>query len=194
MPSFPVNLPFDDGTVIRTYAYDRADALALNEAVEQSRQHLLPWMPWASQPPMTLEERPELLATWIADERDTYLGVFDPGGRVVAGVGMHDRNGPDEIEIGYWVRADSVRQGLATRISQELTTFVFAHAPTISRVLIKHDVANVASGRVPARLGFVKVGHYPRRIEASGEQGITCAWVMERAMWMTGSGTRGLSA
>ncbi len=118
MPSFRVLLPLGDGTVIRNYVCAEGDARALNEAVEQSREHLLPWMPWAARPPMTLEERLELLATWVADERDTYLGVFAPDGRFVAGAGTHDRNGPDEIEIGYWVRADSVRRGLATQISK----------------------------------------------------------------------------
>ncbi len=193
MPSYTVFLPIGDGTTIRNYTVTPADALALNEAVDQSREHLLPWMPWASYPPMTLEERFDLLATWVADERDTFLGVFDRDGRVVAGAGMHDRNGPDELEIGYWVRVDSVRQGLATRISEELTTAVFALAPTVNRVLIKHDVANVPSGLVPARLGFVKIGEEDRDIEAPDEQGITYVWAMERTSWETRSSTRGLS-
>ncbi len=70
---------------------------------------------------------------------------------------------------------------------------MFALAPTINRVLIKHDVANVPSGRVPVRLGFAKVGEYPREIEAPGEQGITYVWAMERAAWGTRSATRGWS-
>ncbi len=194
MSSRTVLLPIGDDTVIRNYTCTPADALALNEAVDQSRDHLLPWMPWASYPPMTLEERLDVLATWVADERDTFLGVFDRDGRVVAGTGMHDRNDPDEMEIGYWVRSDSLRQGLATRISEELTTAVFALVPTVTRVIIKHDVANVPSGRVPARLGYVKIGEYDREIEAPGEQGITYVWAMERTHWETRQSTRGLSS
>ncbi len=193
MPSFAVRLPLGNGTVIRNFVCSQADALALNEAIEQSREHLLPWLPWAAKPPMTLDERLELLATWVAHESDTFLGVFASDGRLVAGTGLHDRNGPDEIEIGYWVRVDAVRQGLATEISEALTTAAFVLAPAINRVVIKHDVANVPSGRVPARLGFQKVGEYPREIEAPGEQGITYVWAMERADWGTGSLTRGLS-
>lgn len=193
MPSLTVLVPMGDDTVIRNYTCTPADALALNEAVDQSREHLLPWMPWAAGPPMTLDERLDLLATWVAHERDTFLGVFDRDGRVVAGTGAHDRNGPDELEIGYWVRADSVRRGLATQISEALTTAVFSLAPTINRVLIKHDVANVPSGRVPARLGFAKVGEYTHEIEAPGEKGIMYVWAMERTSWETRSWTRGLS-
>ena len=166
MPTFAVHLPLDDGTVIRNYECSQADALALNEAVEQSREHLQPWMPWASQPSMTLEGRLELLATWVAHESDTFLGVFARDGRLVAGTGLHARNGPDEIEIGYWVHVDSVRQGLATQISESLTTAAFALAPAINRVVIKHDVANVPSGRVPARLGFQRIAEYEREWKA----------------------------
>jgi ribosomal-protein-serine acetyltransferase len=178
-----VSLTLSDGTLIRNFESSDADALALNEAVAASLEHLRPWMPWASQPPMSLEARKELLATWVADRCNTHLGAFAPDGCVVAGFGAHDRNAPGEIEIGYWVRADVVRQGLATRISRAVTTAVFALAPTINRVLIKHDVANVPSGRIPARLGFVKIGEFERPIEAPGERGLTYVWAIERKTW-----------
>jgi ribosomal-protein-serine acetyltransferase len=183
MSSMAVSLPLSGGTWIRNFESSNVDAQALNEAVDSSREHLRPWMPWASHPPMSVEARKELLATWVADERNTHLGAFAPDGRVVAGIGAHDRNAPGEIEIGYWVRVDVVRQGLATRISGAVTTAVFALAPTINRVLIKHDVANVPSGRIPARLGFVKIGEFERPIDAPGQRGLTYVWAMERTAW-----------
>ncbi len=57
------------------------------------------------------------------------------------------------LEIGYWVRADCVGQGLATEATRALTTEGLA-LPGIDRIQIHCDPANRASAAIPRKLGY----------------------------------------
>jgi RimJ/RimL family protein N-acetyltransferase len=131
------------------------DAAALNRAVQESREHLRPWLPWASEPPMTDATR----RAWIADRRreaqaggDETLGLW-LGERCVGSIGLHDRIGPGALEIGYWVHVDFTRRGIATEAVRRVCERAFAR-PSIHHVEIHHDPANEASGSVAAAAGF----------------------------------------
>ena len=163
------------------------DAPALGAAVRASLDHLLPWMPWApSTAAMSDPELRDLVRGWEQTWREgggVVLGVFRDD-VVVGGTGLHRRLGPGGLEIGYWIDVDHVRRGYATELSAALTDAAFGVAG-IERVEIHHDAANVVSGKVPARLGFVAVGSVLRPPEAPGESGRMCAWRMTRAEWST---------
>jgi RimJ/RimL family protein N-acetyltransferase len=122
--------------------------------------------------------RRRLIEGWQHDQAtdggDAVYGMFADG-TVVGGCGLHRRRGPDVLEIGYWVHADHVRQGLATEAARLLTAAAFA-VPGIVRVEIHHDRANLASRAVPARLGFTYVGEVPDQVDAPAEEGIDCIW------------------
>ncbi|HEX6391771.1 MAG TPA: GNAT family N-acetyltransferase [Solirubrobacteraceae bacterium] len=135
------------------------DAAALNEAVAVSLEHLRPWMPWASEPPMSVAAR----RRWIAERRreargggDRFYGAFEDGAIVGAG-GLHARLGPGALEIGYWTHVDHVRRGVASAIVRRLCELAFAE-PRVAHVEIHHDVDNVASGAVARRAGFTDLG------------------------------------
>ena len=123
MSRFPDRITMVHGEIIRRY--ENLDVDPLHRAIEESREHLRPWMAWASDPLPTRAEREAAFAQWNAEPRDTTYGVFDSEGRVLAGSGLHDRGGPTDIEIGYWVHASATGQGLATRIAQTLTSVAF---------------------------------------------------------------------
>ena len=92
------------------------------------------------------------------------MGVFDAEEeRVVGGTGLHPRGGEGSLEIGYWVRADSVRQGITTEVTAVLTRVGFEHLG-LDRVDIQIDPENVASQGVPRKLGFVHEGTLRRRL------------------------------
>ena len=133
------------GELIRRYKNDDVDALHL--AIEESREHLAPWMAWASEPMPSGPKREAMFNEWNAEPRDTTYGVFDTEGRVIAGTGLHDRGGPTEIEIGYWVHTQATGRGLATRITETLTSVAFDSELSLVCVHIKHDGANVEIGR-----------------------------------------------
>jgi RimJ/RimL family protein N-acetyltransferase len=158
--------------VVRPYTPD--DAVALHEAILESVEHLRPWMPWAALEPLTLEQR----IAWLQAGTDA-LGIF-VGDACVGGTGMHDRLGDAAgREIGYWVRAGWTGRGVATEAARQVVQRAFALAE-VQFVEIHHDKANVASRRVPEKLGFTLVREVPDEIEAPAETGISCEWRLER--------------
>ncbi len=151
-------------------------------------------MPFIALEPTTLEEREELLKRWDRDwaEGTQYsYGMFE-GARVVGGAGLMRRIGKDALEIGYWVHPAFIGRGFATRAAGALTTLGLS-LPGVTRVEIHHDKANVASGRVPLKLGFEMVAEQPDKISAPGETGLSCVWRMDRASWAARA-TRHVSA
>jgi ribosomal-protein-serine acetyltransferase len=158
------------------------DAGAMARAVRESLEHLRPWMPWAADEPKPPGEHAELIRGWEAERRaggDEYLGVWLDG-EVVGSCGLHRRIGPGGLELGYWIHAAHVRRGLATEVARQLCERAFAD-PEIDRVEVHHDRANVASGGVPAKLGFEHVGDTPRPPQAPGEEGVERVWRLTRA-------------
>ena len=164
---------------MRRYSDD--DAVALHESVVVSLEHLRPWMPWIAHEPLGIGQRRELIGQWGGDwdaRRDFTMGIFD-GTILVGGTGLHLRGGPGCAEIGYWVRADRAGYGIATRIVVALDG-VARRMPGILRVEIRHDEANIPSGRVAEKAGFVMEGTSDRAPQAPGESGRVCVWVSPR--------------
>jgi RimJ/RimL family protein N-acetyltransferase len=154
--------------------YDPRDAPLLKEAIDASIDHLRPWMPWARFEPQTLEEKVELLrgfrAQFDADESYGY-GVFARDeSRQVGGCGLHQRGGPNSLEIGYFVRADAIRQGIATEMTAVLTRVAFEICG-VQRVDVQVDPENVPSTGVPRKLGFVEEAVLRGRLEPKNEGG-----------------------
>ena len=148
------------GVVLRRH--QPGDVDALQAVIEESRDHLLPFMPWAAQ------DRAETAAFvakaadgWATGESFNYLvtepGAAGNGERLLGGCGLHRRGEPATIEIGYWLRPDAVGRGVMTAAAAALREAAFA-IDGISRVEIRCDVANVRSAAIPRRLGFVHVG------------------------------------
>lgn len=168
--------------VLRTWTVD--DVPALRDAVTASLDHLRPWMPWASSEPVADAERVEFVRRSESEHAaggDVVFGVFLDG-VVVGGTGLHRRRGPGVLEIGYWIHVDHVGRGYAGELAAALTTTAFDQ-PGIGRVEIHHDRANVASRRVPERLGYRFEGERPREIEAPGEDGVDCCWSIDPVSW-----------
>lgn len=139
-------------------------------------------MPWAEAEPLSVEDREHLIVDvffkgWD-DETDFAYGLFIDH-EVVGGCGLHRRIGEGGLEIGYWTRASHVGRGLATSAARELSEAAF-RLDEITHVEIHHDKANVASGRIPAKLGFTFLREVPDEISAPGEVGISCEWRLDR--------------
>ena len=176
--------PTTDQLVVRRWRGE--DVPALHDAVIESLDHLRPWMPWVANEPLTLEERIKLVEGWapLWDAGDRMCGMF-VGDAVVGGCGIHQRIGPGGEEIGYWVRVGRTGRGYATAAARALTDMAFS-MPAVTHVEIHHDVANAASGRIPAKLGFRHIGDLARPVEAPGETGLQRNWRLDRDAWQDG--------
>ncbi len=180
-----VNLPESMATprlTLRLWRPTDGDALA--RAIEESLDHLRPWMSWAADEPLSPQARAELIRTfeenWLSGGGVVYGAFLD--NTVVGGCGLHRRAALSTLEIGYWVHVDHLGKGLATEMAGALTGAAFA-IDGVARVEIHHDRANVRSGAVPTPLGFTFAGEHPDAVMAPGEEGTDCTWVMLRADW-----------
>jgi RimJ/RimL family protein N-acetyltransferase len=147
--------------------YEPRDAALLKEAIDSSLEHLREWMPWTDAEPQTLEEKTKLIESfgvmWDAGENFTY-GIFSADeSRLLGGTGLHPRVGPGGLEIGYWVRADSTRQGIVTESTAALAR-VGIEICDADRIEIRIDPRNVASFGVPRKLGFTEEATLRRRL------------------------------
>jgi RimJ/RimL family protein N-acetyltransferase len=150
---------FDElrGERVLVRPYRLEDAEPLFEAVMESREHLLPWLPWVTQYESLDDARHfiRLFASmWLTRER-LLVGLWDvTSGRFVGGSHL----GPDwnvpKFEIGYWVRASAQGRGYVTEAAKLLTDYAFTTYGA-QRVAIRCDARNIRSAAVPERLGFL---------------------------------------
>jgi len=172
-----------------------ADAEPLYDAVIASQAELVPWMTWAKdyrlgmarafvrENTVTKDTKVNEVSYVACDDQHPFLGSF----------GLHGRLGPGELEIGYWVDSRCTRRGIATKMAALLTEAAFT-IPEIEAIEIHHDRANHASGGIPMRLGYQRIGFQEREPEAPGEEGIEVLWRMERGGWPTSPGAQLLTS
>ena len=162
------------GALLRRHRLDDLDAV--QAAIEMSRDHLRPWMPWADQSRQdTATFLARSVADWEAGKDFGYVVTDLDDGSVLGGTGLHGRLGADALEIGYWRRVDAAGRGLVTTWSEALTLAGFA-LPGIERMEIHCDVANEPSAAVARRLGYTLDRIEDKPITAPGELGRSMIW------------------
>ncbi len=139
--------------------YRESDAADLRAAVEESREHIRPWLPFADDHKTLDESRDWIIrcaARWLLRE-DFIVGLWDAAsGEFVGGSGLHPRDWQvPSFEIGYWLRASAQGKGYMHEAVQLLTDYAFASL-NAQRVLIRCDARNARSAAVAERLGFVR--------------------------------------
>jgi RimJ/RimL family protein N-acetyltransferase len=145
--------------LLRPYRAD--DAEQVFAAIDESLDHLRPWVDWIDNNRSLDDVRDYCIrsqASWLL-RTDLTLGIFDAlSGRYLGGTGLHD---PDwqlrAFEIGYWLRVTAIGQGYATELTRLLADFAL-FALRARRVLLRCDARNDASRRVAERAGFVLEG------------------------------------
>ncbi len=139
--------------------YRPGDGDALWEAVEESREHLRPWMPWVGDHKSPADSEAyarRAQARWLLRE-DLSVGVWERvTGRFLGGSGLHqaDLDVP-AFEIGYWLRASAEGRGYMTEAAALLCRLAFETLKA-NRVCIQCDSRNVRSAAIPRRLLFVQ--------------------------------------
>ncbi len=162
--------------------WQAGDAELCLRLVSESIDHLSPWMPWATSgyDLATAEDFVQRgVADWTAGTAFNYLILT--AGQPAGGAGLHARIDPGGLEIGYWVHPAHTGRGVATAAAGALTEAALA-LPGINHVEIHHDELNLASERVPVKLGYTHVDTRPetRFDHAPGDSGVSKVWRITR--------------
>lgn len=145
------------GERVRVCMYRPGDGSALWEAIEESRDHLAPWMPWVPEH-RTPDDSEAFVrrshAEWLKREnlvaavRDRHTGAF----LGVAGLHTADPAVPS-FEIGYWLRPSTEGHGYITDAVRLLCALAF-EVLGAQRVFLRCDSRNQRSAAVARRAGF----------------------------------------
>jgi RimJ/RimL family protein N-acetyltransferase len=161
--------------------WEPRDAPLVKAAIDSSLDHLRPWMPWAHDDPVPVEDMVRRLQGFRSrfdSGEDFIYGLLSPDEtEALGGSGLHrlagrgrvsafpdgTRVGGEAFEIGYWTRVDQVRQGLATEVASALTRVAF-DVCGVERMEIHADAQNLPSQAVPRRLGYLEEATLRRRL------------------------------
>ena len=145
------------------------------------------WIPWFVAGVPSLERERDVFTAGVLDfDRDAewaYSLIEVATDELVGGCALHPRDGGTLLEIGYWVRSDRHGRGYATAAARCLTDAAFRYLALAERVEIRMDQANVASARVPAKLGYVLDREETRERLARGHTGRGLIWSTTRRGW-----------
>ena len=149
------------GSRILLRPYRMEDADAVFAAIEESREHLRPWVGWLDRY-TTLEETQAFCercaASWVA-RTDLAVGIFHVGnGQFLGGAGLHQPNWDQRaFEISCWLCATAAYQGYGTEALRLLADLVFAE---LDGRLIKLvcDARNEPTQRLAEKCGYVFKG------------------------------------
>ncbi len=161
--------------------WEPKDAIMMQSATAESKEHLLPFMPWAMDEPQTVDQKAELVRRFRArfDRNEDYVyGIFDvKESRVLGGTGLHTRVSGNALEIGYWLHKDFINHGLITESTAALTRVAF-ELYHVERLEIHCSVENRASAAVPRKLGYTHEATRRRLGYANGRATDSMIWTL----------------
>jgi RimJ/RimL family protein N-acetyltransferase len=138
--------------------YRPEDAPDVFAAINESRERVKVWLPWAAEGHLTLADTEEFVQRVGRDweERKQFaLGIWDAAsGRYLGGAGVHIRDlDVPYFELGYWIREGEEGKGYVREAVRLQTRFAFEQMGA-NRVEIRCDARNDRSRNIPESLGF----------------------------------------
>jgi RimJ/RimL family protein N-acetyltransferase len=139
----------------------RSDLDPLDEAIQETLQELVRWLPWAHPGHSRADTRRYLRSARLARSQRTALEfiVEDPSGATLLGiVSLHRIDWiRHSAGLGYWIRRSSWGKGHASEAARALTSFGF-HTLGLHRIEAHVALDNPASQRVAENAGFHREG------------------------------------
>jgi ribosomal-protein-serine acetyltransferase len=156
---------------------------------DRNREHLRPWMPWVDGTVTAADT-----AAFLAFIRGEYAAgrAFHCNlrhrGVLVGGIGLNriDRVHASKADLGYWIGAEHVGQGIVTRAARALTTAAFERLG-LHRVSIRAAVENTRSRAVAERLGYAFEGVLRGHELVGGRHLDHASYAMLSADWTPGT-------
>lgn len=137
------------------------DAAQRKEAVDSSGAHLADFFRPTADGPLGLDDHAaqiRRLRGLFDSDQDRSYGAFEAAsGKLLGESALLKRAGIGALEIGYWMRRDSVGRGLATEMNQAVVKVAFEH-DRVKRMDLLCKVTNERSAAMARRLGFTFEG------------------------------------
>lgn len=164
--------------------YNPKDAPLLKASIDESIEHLLPWMVWAKFEPETVEKKIERLRKYRGQfdlGLDYTFGIFSKDESILIGsTGLHTRREENVREIGYWINGNYIRRGYISETVAALTKVGF-EIEGQKRIEIRCTPDNLASQAVPRKLGFTHEATLKNReLDADNNPKDMMIWTMFR--------------
>ncbi len=162
--------------------FHRRDADALVQAVWASLPELSRWLPW----PHPRYGRSDALrfirdstAAWQNGRaHDLSIHTHTDGATHLGNISVWPTSRREQTgEVGYWVRSDAARQGIATEAAARVLQVAFDEM-ALHRVVLRVAVGNRASDRVAEKLGFVHEGVLRKEVLVAGTWLDHTLWAM----------------
>jgi RimJ/RimL family protein N-acetyltransferase len=143
------------------------DAEQLYEAINESAQELSPWLSFLH-PDYSIKDTKEWLAKrdqeWLNGADYSFAIIDCENGILLGGCGLNNINGEFKMaNVGYWVRTNRTKQGVATAATLMLSRFGFEELG-LNRIEIMAEVGNKKSQRVAEKVGAQREGILRNRI------------------------------
>ena len=141
--------------------YRAGDGEALWNAIQESREHLTPWMPWVGEH-RTVDDSEafarRMQAHWILREALVVAIWERESAEYLGSSGLHpiDWEVPS-FEVGYWLRESRQGHGYVTEAARQLCALAFETLGA-NRLFLRCDERNERSAAVAHRLGFTLEG------------------------------------
>ena len=170
-PTLPTHDRLTERFVLRPFR--RRDAEPLHSAVVDSLPELHQWLPWAHRGYSRLDA-----VNYIKDSGRSWReghafdfairGIDDPD-RHLGNVSVwYLSRGFKSGEVGYWVRSDIARTGVASEVARRVLRVGFEELG-LHRIILRIAVGNRPSERVAEKLGFTREGVLREEIKVRGE-------------------------
>lgn len=148
------------------------DGEELYRAVNESREAILPWLPWGRNAHSTPEESEAFVRRWRANwdlRDDLSMGTWR-GDRLLGGLGLHRIDWNARIfEMGYWLRATEWGKGYGLEAARLALDLAFG-ALEANRVWLRCADGNDRSAALARRMGMQPEGCLRRSIlDADGK-------------------------
>jgi ribosomal-protein-serine acetyltransferase len=146
-----------DDIILRTFR--DGDAEAVFSAVQHNREHLKPFMEWATAD-YSVETAERFIENSIANVaalKGLGLGIF-ASGRLIGSIGFVKLDWKvGKAEIGYWIDKAEEGKGIVSASCGILLEYAFGELG-MNRVEIRCSSLNIRSAQIPQRFGFTKEG------------------------------------
>jgi ribosomal-protein-serine acetyltransferase len=141
------------------------------EAVRESLQELLPWMPWAHSDYSYKDARDwikRMIENWKDGIACEFLIIDSLDGAYLGSCGLNRIDRENRMaNLGYWVRTSCAGKGITSTAALLLAEFGFSKL-SLTRIEILVAVENLRSQRVAVKVGAKREGVLRNRIVIRG--------------------------